>query len=144
MTHRKQTDRPTPPPLPTTLYPWIRCLTAPAEHLEWQDQEYLRLDFYCTQYAADQNRVATMAQLAAKAVQDAHGGSWCGVVRPDGQIPDNHPELERGEAKRWAEDHIKNGPESVGKRFLEGRCHTFGSATALGGAVKRNYPTKGE
>jgi len=99
-----------------------RCLEAPAGHPEWEGDEWLVLDRFESSRSSDQAYVSTFAYDRAKTVEELEGGHWCGVVRPDGQVPESYPALLGLEAKQWVEDHVRNGPNTAGRRFLdEGR-----------------------
>ena len=65
--------------------------------------------------------MSNLAGRIAAEVQGREGGRWCGVVRPEGQAPDSYPDLIGREAKRWAGEHIRNGPDGPGRRFLRDR-----------------------
>jgi hypothetical protein len=101
--------------------PWVMCLTAPEDHPSWQGREWVRLDRFSTKRCTDKDYVAQYAHDIAAAIQEVHGGQWCGVVRPEGQIPENQPFLQKEEARKWAEAHILDGPEGPGRRFLMSR-----------------------
>ena len=102
--------------------PYIRCLEAPAGHPEWEGDEWLVLDRFEPSRSSDQAYVSTFASDRAKTAEELDGGRWCGVVRPDGQVPESYPDLRGPEAKQWVEDHVRNGPDTAGRRFLdEGR-----------------------
>jgi len=102
--------------------PYIRCLDAPTGHPEWEGDEWLVLDRFEPSRSSDFAYVSTFASDRAKIVEEHEGGRWCGVVRPDGQVPQSHPELMGPEAKQWVEDHVRKGPDIARRRFLdEGR-----------------------
>jgi hypothetical protein len=102
--------------------PWIRCLEAPPEHPDWEDEEWVRIDAgWRPQNCWEKDYVARFAQKVAKQVEVAEGGRWCGVVRLDDDYPDNQPgpALKGKAAKEWACKHILNGPDGPGKRWLQ-------------------------
>lgn len=98
--------------------PWIRCLDAPANHPEWEGQEWVRLDGFRRSDANWKDYVAEHAQSAAEEVQAVEGGRWCGICRVEGQAPEGQPELYRTDARKWAIDHVLNGPDGPGRRLL--------------------------
>jgi len=108
--------------------PWIRCLEAPADHPDWAGQEWVRLDAFRRSCAADKAYVVQYAGDVAAIVQQREGGRWCGVCRPDGQIPQGQPELHGQEAQDWAIEHIRNGPDGPGRRWLKSRQPVLMSA----------------
>ena len=67
----------------------------------------------------DPQKTQNAASAIAKIVGKQEGGKWCGVVWPDGQGPEGHPNLRGREAEAWVVDHILNGPDGPGRRFLE-------------------------
>jgi len=80
------------------------------------------LDRFEPSRSSDQAYVSTFASDRAKIAEELEGGRWCGVVRPDGQVPESYPDLMGLEAKQWVEDHARKGPNTAGRRFLdEGR-----------------------
>ncbi len=116
---KKPTAQPKEPaPMPIALVPWIRCIEPPTDRPDWQDQEWIRLDYRDSTYACDHDKTAQAANSAAKDTQLKHGGKWCGVVRPDGQIPNNQPHLYSRTAQEWAHKHILDGPDGPGRRWL--------------------------
>jgi len=106
--------------LGTTYFAYVRCLEPPAGHPEWQDEEWLSLERFERSRATDKRYVASYAERRAAAVQQEEGGRWCGVVRPDGQMPPGFPTLEKEEARQCVEQHCRNGPNTAARRYLLG------------------------
>lgn len=98
--------------------PWVRCLEAPADHPDWVGREWLRSEYLFSGEANSQRKVGEAATRAARDIQQAHGGKWCGVVRPDGQLPDYHPDLPKHDAREWTQKYVLDGPDGPGKRFV--------------------------
>ena len=68
--------------------------------------------------ASGKEYAAEYVARAAKNVTANLGGQWCGVVRPEGQIPEEQPEIWGDEAKKWSEAHTLDGPDCPGRRML--------------------------
>jgi len=98
--------------------PWIRCLEPPAEHPDWAGKEWYRTDGFRRNDNHDKAYVAQVASDIAALVEQREGGRWCGVVRPLNQPPEDQPQLQGRQAREWAEDHVRNGPEGPGRRWL--------------------------
>lgn len=106
--------------LATPLVPWVRCVEAPADHSEWQDREWVRLEHRMTSCIANHRHVAEAASRAAADIQAKHGGKWCGVVRPDGQLPAGFDRLSDAEARAQVRRDILDGPDGPERRFVLG------------------------
>jgi len=114
-------------PLPNAYNPWVRCLVGPDDYSGWQDREWIMYSTglvtksFSPLYASRWGYVRDYASNMARAMQARYGGKWCGVVRPEGQLPEDQPELRGRKAKKWAEKHILDGPDCPGRRMLLGR-----------------------
>lgn len=101
--------------------PWVRCIEAPQDHPEWQGREWVRLEYRFSGSANNRQHVAEAAERTAREIQQDHGGRWCGVVRPDGQVPESSPESGGQAAREWVEGHSSDGPDGPSRRFVPRR-----------------------
>lgn len=101
--------------------PWVRCIVAPAEYPDWEDQEWLWLEGgFRRSDVADKDYVTRFAQAAAAHITNIEGGRWCGVVRPEGQGSEES-ELTGRAAKQAAMEHALNGPRGAAHEYAKGQ-----------------------
>lgn len=122
--------------------PWVRCLAGPPEHLDWQGREWVRLEYRFSGQANNRRHVSQAAARSAAEIQATYGGQWCGVARPEGQLPEIQPDLQRTEAREWVERHILDGPDGPGRRFLQQHGDVSAAVVAEALAVPTTPPPK--
>lgn len=97
--------------------PYLRCLEAPTQHPEWEDQEWFHANAFRRSDCGNRGYVTMFAAAQAEQASGIRGGKWCGVVRPIDARPYAGP-LSQADLRDHAENHILAGPDGPGKRFL--------------------------